>query len=143
MQSTSRLTIWNDETRKAYEMTQIRDANHMKNTAHNTEDVRVFSSNREALSHVTGLIQLSVGVLNGLIGLRFLLKLMAVDPTNPLANMVYFITSPFLWTFRGLTQTPSPGGIEVEFFSLIAILVYAMAGWILVQLAWILFARTR
>lgn len=108
-----------------------------------TQGVRVFTASQETLRRVTSLIQLAFGVLNGLIGLRFLLKLMAANPENPFASMVYFITSPFLWMFEGLTRTPSFEGIQVEFFSLIAIVVYALAGWILVQLVWILFGRQR
>jgi hypothetical protein len=57
--------------------------------------------------------------------------------------MVYFITSPFLWMFQGLTHTPSFEGIEIEFFSLVAIVVYALLGWIIIQLMWILFSRMK
>jgi type IV secretory pathway VirB3-like protein len=45
--------------------------------------------------------------------------------------------------FQGLTRTPTFEGIEIEFFSLIAIVVYALIGWIVIQLLWILFARMK
>jgi type IV secretory pathway VirB3-like protein len=48
-----------------------------------------------------------------------------------------------LWMFQGLTRTPSFEGIEIEFFSLIAIVVYALLGWIIMQLLWILFAKMK
>ena len=60
----------------------------------------------DTLRRITGLIQLSFNVLNGLISLRFLLKLMAANPANPFASLVYFTTSPFLWIFQGLTRIP-------------------------------------
>ena len=88
-------------------------------------------------------MELAFGVLNGLIGLRFLLKLMAANPANPFASLIYFITTPFLWMFQGLTRTPTFEGIEIEFFALIAIVVYALIGWVIVQLLWILFSRTK
>ena len=93
------------------------------------------------LVRLTGLIQLAFVILNGLIGLRFLLKLMAANPLNPFAQLVYFLTEPFLWLFQGITYTPTLGGIQIEFFSLIAIIVYSLIGWILVKLIWLLFAR--
>ena len=95
------------------------------------------------LRRITGLIQLAFVILNGLIGLRFLLKLMAANPANPFAQLVYFLTAPFLWMFQGITFTPAFGGIEIEFFSLIAIAVYSLIGWILIQLIWLLFSRLR
>ena len=105
--------------------------------------MRVFVINEETLRRITGLIQLAFGVLNGMIGLRFLLKLMAANPANPFASLIYFITTPFLWMFQGLTRTPTFEGIEIEFFSLIAIVVYALIGWIIIQLLWILFSRMK
>jgi uncharacterized protein YggT (Ycf19 family) len=95
------------------------------------------------LRRITLLIQLAFGILNGLIGLRFILKLFAANPANAFAQLVYFITEPFLWLFRGLTATPGFGGVTIEFYDLIAIIVYTAISWVIVQLIWILFARLR
>ena len=124
-------------------MSQLSDTGRIKSTTGKTSAMRVFIISEETLQRLTGLIQLGFGVLNGLIGLRFLLKLMAANPANPFASLVYFVTSPFLWMFQNLTRTPSFEGIEIEFFSLIAIIVYALIGWIIVQLLWILFSRMK
>ena len=124
-------------------MNQINDTDRIRSVTSRTSTVRVFAINSETLRRITALIQLAFGVLNGTIGLRFLLKLMAADPQNPFASLIYFITQPFLWMFQGLTRTPSFEGIEVEFFSLIAIVVYSLIGWVTVQLLWILFARMK
>lgn len=124
-------------------MSQLSDTDRIKSTTGKTSAMRVFIISEETLRRLTGLIQLGFGVLNGLIGLRFLLKLMAANPANPFASLVYFITSPFLWMFQGLTHTPTFEGIEIEFFALIAIIVYALIGWIIVQLLWILFSRMK
>lgn len=124
-------------------MSQLNDTDRIRTVTSRTTAMRVFVISEETLRRITGLIQLSFGVLNGLIGLRFLLKLMAANPENPFASLVYFITSPFIWMFRDLTRTPSFEGIQIEFFSLIAIVVYALIGWIIIQLMWILFARMK
>ncbi len=102
-----------------------------------------FGISQITLSRVTGLIQLATLIVNSAIGLRFLLKLMAANPANPFAEMVYFFTAPFLAIFVGLTRTPSFDGIVIEFYDLIAILVYFVLSWVVVQLLWILFARIK
>lgn len=124
-------------------MNQINNTDQIQTSTSRTSAVRVFTISSETLRRITGLIQLGFGVLNGMIGLRFLLKLMAANPQNPFASLIYFITQPFLWMFQGLTRTPSFEGIEIEFFSLIAIVVYGLLSWIIIQLIWILFARIK
>lgn len=102
-----------------------------------------YSITQDTLRRVTLLIQLAFGILNGLILLRFFLKLMAANPANPFAALVYFITTPFIWLFQGITITPGFAGIELEFFDLIAIVVYTLVAWVIIRLLWILFARLR
>lgn len=129
--------------KKGDNMSQINNTDRIQTSTGQTSGIRVFTISSETLRRITALIQLGFGILNGTIGLRFLLKLMAANPQNPFASLIYFITQPFLWMFQGLTRTPSFEGIEIEFFSLIAIVVYGLLGWIIVQLIWILFARMK
>ena len=101
----------------------------------------MFPADQEVLQRVSWLIELATWIVNGLIGLRFLLKLMAANPANAFAQLVYFLTAPFLAIFVGLTQTPSFDGFEIEFNDLIAIMVYFVLAWAIIRLLWILFAR--
>lgn len=103
----------------------------------------ILGFSQEDLRRLTGLIHLGFGILNGLIGLRFLLKLMAANPANPFAAFIYGITYPFLYVFQGLTRTPAFEGIEIEFFSLIAIGVYFLLGWVITRVIWLTFARLK
>ncbi len=104
-------------------------------------NVAATSPDQTSLRRLSGLINLGAMVINGLIGLRFLLKLMAANAANPFAALIYFLSRPFIAIFVGLTPTPSFEGIQIEFFDLIAILVYFLLAWALVRLLWILFAR--
>ncbi len=106
-------------------------------------DVGVYGVNQATLRRITGLIELATLMVNSLIGLRFLLKLMAANPNNAFAQLVYFSTAPFLAIFVGLTRTPTFEGIVIEFYDLIAILVYFVLSWVVVRLLWILFARLK
>ncbi|HSB91439.1 MAG TPA: YggT family protein [Anaerolineales bacterium] len=87
------------------------------------------------------LIWLFFGSIDGLIGLRILLKLVAANPDNPFAAFVYGLTEVFLWPFRGLTATPSAGGYVLELPAFVALLVYALLAWGIARLVWILLYR--
>jgi hypothetical protein len=106
-------------------------------------ETTAFGTNEMALRRISGLINLAALVVSGSIALRFLLKLMAANPANPFAALVYFLSAPFVAIFVGLTPTPSFSGIEIEFFDLVAILVYFLLAWAIIRLIWILFARSR
>ena len=96
---------------------------------------------REMLHKGTRLIWLFSGSLQALIGLRVLLKALAANPANVFAQFVYGITELFVRPFEGLTVTPAFDGIVLEIHSIIAIFVYALFTWGLVELLWILFGQ--
>ena len=95
------------------------------------------------LRRLIGLITLMFVVLNGMIALRFLLKLLAANPASPFAQFVYFFSAPFLWPFQGLLYTPTFGGSQVEFPALVAIIVYTLIAWIITRLVWLSLARSK
>ena len=84
------------------------------------EPVGTFTTDETTLRRVGSLINLAAIVVSGLIALRFLLKLMAANPANPFAALVYFLSAPFVAIFMSLTPTPAFGGIQIEFFDLVA-----------------------
>lgn len=97
------------------------------------------SDQKLAVSRAAQLIWLFFGILEGLIGLRVLLKLIAANPANPLASFLYKLTDLFLWPFQGLTITPQAQGMVLEIPAIIAMFVYALVGWALVRLVWLIF----
>lgn len=91
----------------------------------------------------TYLIWLFLGLLEALIGLRILLKLMAANPANPFAMLVYNFSYIFVFPFMGLTVTPEASGMVLEISSFIAMLFYAVAGFAFERLVWVIFYRPR
>jgi len=91
----------------------------------------------------TQLVWLFLGILEALLGLRFFLKLIAANPASPIAVFIYGFTGLFLLPFAGLTGTPQAGGMILEFSTVIAMLVYALIGWALERLIWVIFYRPR
>ena len=102
-----------------------------------------FTIDQEPLLRMVQLIQLAFNMVYALIGLRFLLRLVGANPENPFASMVYALSTPLVRIFQGLTPSPSYQGVAIEIYSLVAIIVYGLLGWLIIKLMWVLFARVR
>jgi hypothetical protein len=92
---------------------------------------------------VTQLIWLFLGFLEGVLGLRFIFKLIGVNPANAFATLLYKVTDFFVAPFANLTGAPAAGGMVFEFSTLLAMIVYGLVGWALVRLVYVLFYRPR
>jgi hypothetical protein len=75
-----------------------------------------------------------LGLLEGLLAIRFVLALLGANPNNGFASLVYGVTGPFVAPFRTLFPTPGAGGSVFELYTLIAMLVYLLAWWAIVRL---------
>jgi YggT family protein len=91
----------------------------------------------------TQLVWLFLGILEALLALRFGLKLIGANPDSPIAVFIYGVTNLFLLPFAGLTGTPAAGGMVLEFSTVIAMVVYALIGWALERIIWVIFYRPR
>ncbi len=94
------------------------------------------------LAKVAQIIWLVVGLIDAVIGLRVLLKLIGANPNNDFARFVYNFAGLFLGPFNGLTGSPSAGSLVLEIPSLIAMLIYALIGWGLIRIVWLVLARS-
>jgi len=102
-----------------------------------TEDVN--AGQRQTLQWVTALIGFLFTVLEGLIGLRVVLKFIDANSQNAFASFVYKLTALFVAPFAGLVGNPALGGNVLEITSLVALIVYALIGAVLIRLVWLLF----
>jgi hypothetical protein len=88
-------------------------------------------------------IYLLFGILEGLLGIRFVLGLLGANPAAGFAQFIYGITGPFIAPFMGLFGQPRFEGSVFEFNSLAAILIYALIAWVLVKIVWLTLADAR
>jgi len=98
---------------------------------------------RVASFKVTQLIWWVLGLLEALLGLRFLFKLIGANPNNPFAIFLYELTDFFVRPFATLTGTPTAGNMVFEFSTLITMIVYALIAWGLERLFYVIFYRPR
>jgi hypothetical protein len=97
---------------------------------------------REAVYKVTQIVWLFFGAIEALIGIRVVLKLIGANPVNWFTALIYGLSQIVLWPFQSLVANPAFQNMSLEVTSLIAMLVYAVFGWLLVRLIWVLFYRT-
>ena len=93
----------------------------------------------QTLSRVTQVIWLLFGFLEALIAIRIILLLIGANPAAFFTQLIYGITSVFLWPFAGIMPTPGVGAFQFEISSVIAMIVYALIAWGLTKLIWVLF----
>jgi YggT family protein len=93
----------------------------------------VAAERRLRFYQVTRIIWTVLSLLEILLGLRFMLKLIAANPNSGFAVFMYGITGLFVAPFTGLVGTPASGGAILEVTTLIAMAVYALFFWVVVR----------
>ena len=92
---------------------------------------------------VTQLIWLLFGILEAMFVLRIGLKLIGANADSPIVALIYGFTSLFLFPFTGLIGSPTVGSMVLELSSMFAMLVYALIGWAIERVVWLIFYRPR
>ena len=85
------------------------------------------------LTQFVRIMWFALGVLQTLLGLRFMLALLGANPNNGFASLIYGITGPFVLPFRTLFPTPAAQGSVFELYTLIAMVVYFLVWWAIVR----------
>lgn len=83
------------------------------------------------------------GVVDALIGLRFLLKLLGASTASSFTTFIYGITEPLVQPFVGIFPVAAHRFYVLEPADLVAIVIYALIGWGLVTLVRILTSPRR
>jgi uncharacterized protein YggT (Ycf19 family) len=108
------------------------------------EEQRLELARRTTTSNwIVNSIYFFVGLLEILLGLRFLLRVLGANTKNTFAQVIYNLSAPFVAPFSTLFVSPVTGG-GANIFDvnvLIAIVVYALLGWLAVWLVRLLQGR--
>src|SRR6266550_1178400 len=86
-------------------------------------------------------IYLLFGVLEVLIAIRFLLRVFGANPNAAFSSAILTIITPFVSPFVGVFPNAQASGAVFEPASLLAIVIYALLGWVIAKVVWLLFAR--
>ena len=135
------MTIGNPNDADRVEKVSVSQHGSSEHVEHVVEDAA--GAQRSFSYQLTAFLWLMIGALEALLALRVILKLMAANPSNAFASLIYGLSDLFVWPFAGLTVTPSAMGIVLEIPTIIAMVVYAILGWLVVSLFSLLLYRTR
>lgn len=93
----------------------------------------VAAERRLVTFQITRIVWAILSLLEIVLGLRFVLKLIAANGESGFGSLIYSISGVFTAPFAGLVTTPASGGNVLEVTTLIAMAVYALLFWIIVK----------
>ena len=108
-----------------------------------TSQHEVGQEQRVASIKATQLIWWLLGLVEAVLGLRFIFKLIGVNAANPFAAFLYKISGFIVKPFASLTGAPEAAGMVFEFSTLLAMIIYGLIGWGLERLVYVIFYRPR
>ncbi len=100
-----------------------------------------YSDRRDVAYRVTQALYRIFGIIAGLVGMRLILRSFGVNPNTGFAALLYNITDPLVRPFTALLGTPRVEGAVFEPQSLVAIAMYALAGWVLGRVVWVVVGK--
>lgn len=81
------------------------------------------------------IINLVFGIIEVLLGLRFIFRLFGANPASPFVRWLYETSQPLLRPFDNIFPVPViDGGFVIEFSTLVAIIIYMLIGYLLLEI---------
>lgn len=90
----------------------------------------------ESESLAERVVWIIAGLILALLAVRFVFSLLGANRANPIANLVYDMSHPFVAPFFGLFNynVVDYGASRVEIYTLVAMGVYALLAWLIASL---------
>ncbi|MDE1925535.1 MAG: YggT family protein [Patescibacteria group bacterium] len=90
---------------------------------------------------VARIIKLIVGIIEFMLGVRVVLELFGASTAAPFVAWVYSVTWGLIGPFAGTFPNLSLGGVSViDVVAVLAMIVYAVIGWLIIQIVSYIFA---
>ena len=83
---------------------------------------------------IRSLINIVFGIIELLLGLRFIFKFFVVNAGAPFIVWIYGVTAGIVSPFIGIVPNLNLGGFVIDFATLIALIIYSLIGYFLLQL---------
>jgi YggT family protein len=96
---------------------------------HTERAVVSSESRRPAEAIVISIVYFIFGVIQVILGLRFLLRLLGANPDAGFVQLVYTLAAPFMAPFEAVFATPQVEGAVFDWSVLLAMAVYALIAW--------------
>jgi hypothetical protein len=106
-------------------MSEIRQGSH----GHTERAVVSSERRRPAETIVIDIVYFIFGVIEVILGLRFVLRLLGANPEAGFVQIVYAISTPFMAPFEAVFATQQVEGAVFDWSVLLAMAVYALIAW--------------
>jgi uncharacterized protein YggT (Ycf19 family) len=80
------------------------------------------------------LVNIVFGIIEFLLSLRFILKFFVVNSSTPFVAWIYGVTATLVSPFAKIVPDFKFGGFVVDFATLVALIVYVLIGYLILQL---------
>jgi YGGT family len=125
-------------------MTQVELQHNQELNLHENERSITAANQNSSIARIVNIVYFLFGVLELLLAVRVVLHLIGVNADNGFANFVYVLSGPFVALFASLLKNPALSTTAaLEVTTIIAMLVYAIAAWIIGRLIWLTLSRPR
>lgn len=102
------------------------------------------ANHNSSVKRVVSIVYLLTGALELLLLMRIILHLIGANPDNAFANFINGLSGPFVTLFANLIQDPAITSTSfLEVTTILAMLVYAVAAWLIGRLIWLVLSRAR
>jgi hypothetical protein len=88
-------------------------------------------------------IWLLFGIVEGILAIRFVLKLLGANEAAGFASFIYGASAPFVAPFSNLFANPGSAGSVLELTTMVAIVVYMLVAWLVAKVIWLLAGESR
>jgi YggT family protein len=102
-----------------------------------------YASRRRTSNKLVQGIWLLFGIIEGLLAIRFVLKLLGANESAGFASFIYGASGPFIAPFNNLFGNPGTGGSVLELNTIVAIVVYMLVAWLVAKVVWLLAGESR
>ena len=92
------------------------------------------ASSTKPIYHGTQIVWYILGIIEVLLGLRFVLKLLGANPLAIFTDIIYSITSMFVSPFVSVFRTSYPAGTAFEWTTLLAMFIYYLIAYGIIKL---------
>ncbi len=125
-------------------MTQVDLQHNQELNLHENERSITAANQNSSIARIVNIVYFLFGVLELLLAVRVVLHLIGANADNGFANFIYGLSGPFVALFASLLNNPALSTTAaLEVTTLIAMLVYAIAAWIMGRLIWLVLSRPR
>ena len=102
-----------------------------------------YAARRRTSYKLVQAIWLLFGIVEGLLAIRFVLKMLGANEAAGFAQFIYSASGPFVAPFNNLFGNPGSNGSVLELNTIVAILVYMLVAWLVTKVVWLLAGENR